>query len=50
MTFDERLSRLVKAGCKEALSELIEIADLAPRRLLSVAEAGTYLGISKREI
>ena len=50
MTFDQRLSHLVKASCKEALKELIVIDDLAPRRLLSVNETAAYLGISKREI
>ena len=46
----DALSQIIKAACEEALRATLHIADLSPRRLLSVEETAIYLGLSEREI
>jgi excisionase family DNA binding protein len=44
------LSQLVEAACGAAIRKALNIADIPPRRLVTIKEAATYLAISEREV
>lgn len=44
------LSQLVEAACGIAIRKALNIADMPPRRLMTIKETSTYLAISEREV
>jgi excisionase family DNA binding protein len=44
------LSQLVEAACGAAIRKALNIADIPPRRLVTIKETAIYLAISEREV
>ena len=44
------LSQLVEAACGAAIKKALNIADIPPRRLVTIKETAKYLAISEREV
>lgn len=44
------LRQMIRAACEDAIKSALNIADISPRRLLSVEETAAYLNLSEREV
>ena len=42
-------SQMIATACEAAIKRVLNISDISPRRLLTVAESAVYLAISERE-
>jgi excisionase family DNA binding protein len=50
MSTSDPLSEMIEAACETAIKKALNIADVSPRRLVTVQEAAIYLTLSEREI
>jgi excisionase family DNA binding protein len=50
MTRTDPFSDVIKSACADAIKQVLNITDIPPRRLLTIAQASAYLALSEREI
>jgi excisionase family DNA binding protein len=50
LTSSDLLTQMIETACESAIRRVMNISDIAPRRLLTIAEAAVYLSLSEREI